>query len=170
MLFDNEFSSMKFSEWVTLIGAIVAGFTGVLNLLILAKNRFDRIKVGVGASSPNLEKENADMLHVINCCDRPVKIADYGFIQKDYKKNSLAHVLSIPDFGRHRQHVFYPASTVLKARGDDMDAGYDSKEKVIAVYARTNMQYFLRISFSNSVSFKDKLIVKWKFLSRKNRY
>jgi hypothetical protein len=170
MPFIAELSNMKFSEMVTLVGAVVAGITGIFNLAMLAKNRFDRIKVGFGPSSPDVNKDRVYCLHVINFCDHAVKIADYGYIKDNYEKESMAYTLSNQGIDVYFNDIFYPSSTTLKHRGDEMDAGYETKGKVIAVYARTNMQSFLRIGFSNEVTLKDKVNIYWKFIRPKNRY
>ncbi|CAI1133264.1 Uncharacterised protein [Serratia fonticola] len=170
MPFFHELSTMKFTEWITLVGAVVAGLTGVFNLLMLAKNRFDHIKVGTGPASPNVNKDRVDVLHVINCCDHSVKIADYGFISDDFQKESVAYTLSNHNLDIHEQEYVIPISTTLQVRGAEMDAGYDCKRKVIAVYARTNMQSFYRIKFHSGTKIKDRLLVWLKFLWPKYRY
>ena len=58
--------------WATLVGAIVAGVTGLVNLIIQLRGKRDSFTVAPYSSSH--DPDQRAFMHVINLSDHPIKL------------------------------------------------------------------------------------------------
>jgi hypothetical protein len=67
------------TDYVTLVGALIAAAAGVWNLLLQMRGKRDRFLVRLGAMSPTIEEE--PMLSAVSRSDQPIRLMDWGFIE-----------------------------------------------------------------------------------------
>jgi hypothetical protein len=159
----------KFSEWVTLIGAVVAAVAGIWNLTLSLRGKTDEFRVGLGSATPEATPEM--MLHVISLSDHPITIADYGFIEDKSETNKEEVFFSFrmafdldPSLGM--ENVTYRGTVHLKKRGDPFEAGMMFSPKVIGAFARTMTQKRPKLTFDPNVSWWRSLKLRYRVWRR----
>lgn len=141
---ENRMDVVFWTGWVTLVGAVIAAFTGVLSVVWQVVGKRDRFRVSMGSIAPAANE--ATMLHIVSKSDHPIKIADFGFIEKN---GSLSSIPMDNDLGGYIAHEgISRGSSALTQRGDAMECGYIRTRPVIGCYARSNLQSRPSLAFS----------------------
>ena len=65
------------TKQITLVGAVIAAFTGVWSLWLQMCGMRDHFTVGLRTVRPEIIRET--MMHVVSHSDHPIHLADYGF-------------------------------------------------------------------------------------------
>jgi len=142
--------------WATMVGAIVAGLTGIINLIIQHRGKRDRFSVIPYSYRDYQVRE--EFMHVINLSDHPVKLADWGWIDKDMRLRSIPSELSEPDFMDSKPWT--TGSEDLEKRNDVFEIGYLRRDWPIGAYARSAAQRRPRIAFRYDVSMRLKIKIR----------
>ncbi len=139
----------EISDWVTVVGAVVAAITGIWNLLLQFRGKRDRFAVGLGSLSPNIERET--MLHVVSHSDHLIRLADWGFIEAD---GSFRSFLMDWEAGQlHNEDVLSRGSSELSGFGAHFESGYERREQPLGAYAVSNTQKRPRLYFSSDMPY-----------------
>lgn len=137
---------MNLQEWVTLAGAVVAGATGIWNLVLQMRGKRDGFILGSGTVSPAICRET--MLHVISKSDHPITLSDWGFIEVNGRFSSIVFDAEAdPQFG---EDVVTHGSSTLATRGQQFETGYIRRDDIIGVFAKTVMEKRPHVSFDSS--------------------
>lgn len=134
-------------KWVTLGGAVVGAIAGILNLWWKYREKSDRIRVVCGLIDPQITP--GEFLHVVNLCDHPIRLADYGYVMRTGK------LLSLPQMDANEptdsERVSY-GSSLLESRNSSFETGTTLRDRPIGVYARTTNQSKPRVAFRDETS------------------
>lgn len=84
------------TKQITLVGAVVAACTGVWSLWLQMRGKRDHYSVGTGTVRPEIIRET--MIHVVSHSDHPIYLADYGFIDPNFKFSSILLEQELHDF------------------------------------------------------------------------
>lgn len=131
-------------KWVTLAGAVVGAVAGVLNLWWKYREKSDRIRVALDLIDPQISP--GEFLHVVNLCDHPIRLADYGFVMRTGKLLSLPQLDADEPCGNER--ITY-GSALLETRNSSFETGTTLRDRPVGVYARTTNQSKPQITFRN---------------------
>ena len=129
-------------KWVTLAGAVLGAVTGVLNLWWKYREKSDRIRVACGLIDPQISP--GEFLHVVNLCDHPVRLADYGFVMRTGKLLSLPQLDA--DEPCDNERITY-GNALLETRNSSFETGTTLRDHSVGVYARTTNQSKPQITF-----------------------
>ena len=136
-----------FKGMATMIGAVVAGLTGLFNIYLQVRGKRDRFSL-----SPYSYGEAdgpAEYMHVVNLSDHTIRIADWGWIDADMKLASGPSEMLSPDFYQSQQRIM--GSTDLENRSDIFEVRYVRKEP-IGAFARSATQATPKLAFKYNVS------------------
>ena len=126
----------------TLGGALVGAVAGILNLWWKYREKSDKIKVVCGLIDPQITP--GEFLHVVNLCDHPIRLADYGYVMRTGKLLSLPQMdANEPD---DNERITY-GSSLLESRNSSFETGTTLRDRPIGVYARTTNQSKPQITF-----------------------
>jgi hypothetical protein len=142
--------------WATLVGALVAGLTGIFNLIVQIRGKTDRFYVSP-TSFYDYQVEDV-FIHVVNLSDHPIKLADWGWVDHDKRLRSIPSELSEPDF--IDSHHFENGTPSLEKRNDLFEIGYIRRDRPIGAYARSATQKRPTITFRYDTSVLLKLKVR----------
>jgi hypothetical protein len=133
--------------WATLVGAVVAGLTGLLNAALQIRGKRDQFKVDPYSSSHRSDPR--DFMQVINLSDHPIQLLDWGWIDKDGRLRSIRDESGEPDFEGHESITV--SSPKLESRNEMFLVGYRRTKSPIGAYARSATQKCPKISFKYDV-------------------
>lgn len=124
-------SVKQVTEWVTLIGVLVAAIAGVWNLLLQFRGKRDHFVVRLGSASPSIDRET--MLHVVSYTDHPVKLTDWGFIEADGRFRSFR--MDWETGGLETEQITSRGDSELEGFGAHFETGYVRKAAPLGAYA-----------------------------------
>jgi len=131
-------------KWVTLVAAVLAAFASIVYLWWKYREKSDRIKVGCGTLSSFAPGE---FLHVVNVCDHPVRLVDYGYVMPGGELKSLPQLdEEEPD---NCSRITY-GNLLLETRNASFETGTEFRGHPVGVYAITNSQTRPTVAFQQS--------------------
>ncbi|MBN3966192.1 hypothetical protein IMW75_13010 [Pseudomonas gregormendelii] len=132
------------TKLITLVGAVIAACTGVWSLWLQMRGKRDRFAVRPGTVRPEIIRET--MMHVVSHSDHPIQLADYGFIDPDFKFSSIPLERELSDF--HDSHLYQRGESVLEKRSDYFEIGYIRRDTPIGAFAKSVTQSRPTIGFA----------------------
>lgn len=153
------------TKWATLGGAVIAAVSGVWSLLIQLRGKRDSYIVCLGSSQPEIVQEK--MMHVVSRSDHPIRIADYGFIDSDYRLRSIQ--LELEECFDDTQ-VIGRGESMLEGYSSVFERGYVRRHIPIGAFARSATQSRPRLSFDIDVPFWTRFVVRVRVLLKGRGY
>ena len=150
------------SQWVTLVGAVIAAGASSLNLWWQFAQKGDKIKVGFGPLRPKIEP--GYWLYVVSLRDHQMILADYGFISESGGLLSLPQLCSDEPFDTA---LICGGTTFFDKRGGLFEVSVgDLRDNQIGAFAITARQKRYTLGFRRDVpwckQFWIKLKIGWK--------
>lgn len=152
--------------WATLVGALVAGSTGLFNTVLQVRGKRDRFTVDPYSSSHISDPRC--FMQVINLSDHPIHLHDWGWIDRDGGLRSIRDESSEPGFEGHDS--FTCSSPKLDSRNDTFLVGYRRTMSPIGAYARSATQNRPKISFKYDIPVLKKLKIRVRIWWRGSTY
>ena len=132
------------TKQITLVGAVIAAFTGVWSLWLQMCGKRDHFTVGLGTVRPEIMRET--MMHVVSTSDHPIYLADYGFIDPNFRFSSI--LLEQELNSAHDNNMYACGGSSLEKRSDHFEIGYIRRDLPIGAFARSVTQTRPRIGFA----------------------
>lgn len=140
-------SIKEVTDYVTLLGAMVAAGAGVWNLILQMRGKCDLVLVQLGSLSPAIEEET--MLSVVSRSDHPIRLTDWGFIEANGTFTSL--IMEIEADLLHVEEIVQRGSSRLESFGQHFETGYSRCRAPLGAYAITATQHRPVIAFNRAV-------------------
>ena len=121
----------ELTEYVTLVGALVAAGAGVWNLLLQMRGKSDYFFVRIGSISPSIDHET--MLCVVSRSDHPIQLTDWGFIEPNGLFTSFRMGWETGDL--HSEEIVSRGTFRLESFGQHFETGYVRQQMPFGVYA-----------------------------------
>ncbi|WP_164692228.1 hypothetical protein [Pseudomonas lactis] len=137
-----------FKGWATLVGALVAGCTGLFNTAIQVRGKRDVFTISPYSTFP--DPDQREFMHVVSLSDHPIQLMDWGWIDDDESLSSIRRESCEPDFGSQRSDFQSPSK--LESRNAVFQTGYLRKKTPIGAYACSATQRKPKLSFKHGVS------------------
>lgn len=132
------------TKWLTVIGAIVGSVSGIWSLYLQLRGKRDTFLVQLGSLQPDTLP--LTFMHVVSLSEHPIKIIDYGYIERN------GRLVSIPweaELDVHaRMSVMTVGSPNLESWGASFEAGYNRGGHLIGAFARSPTQLKPRLQFT----------------------
>lgn len=119
------------TDYVTLVGAVIAAAAGVWNLLLQMRGKRDRFLVRLGAMSPTIEEET--MMSVVSRSDHPIRLIDWGFIEANGSFTSFLLEWEVGDL--QSEEITSRGTARLESFGQHFETGYVRRERALGAYA-----------------------------------
>jgi hypothetical protein len=129
----------------TLLGAGIAGLTGLMNFAWQWLDRHDRIFVSCSSLSPSIEQYNS--LYVVNTGKNPVQLRDYGYVLYNGKLMSLPWHWEIEEPSMDSPNSYTDGDKAMKPQGI-FHAGMEFRGSIVGVWAITATQHRPRLAFA----------------------
>jgi hypothetical protein len=142
-------SIKELTDYVTLVGAVIAAAAGVWNLLLQMRGKRDRFLVRLGAMSPTIEEET--MMSVVSRSDHPIRLIDWGFIEANGSFTSF--ILEWEVGGLHSEEITARGAPRLENFGLHFETGYVRRESPMGAYAISATQSRPIVTFDTSMPF-----------------
>lgn len=139
-----EFLWLTKDDW-TLIGAIIAGATGIANLTWQWRDRNDSIFVGYGSLHQSIDQYNS--LYVVNVGKQPIQLHDYGLLLTSGKLMSLPWHWETEGPSPHPEHSYTNGERKMPPQGT-FEAGIEYRGSIVGVWAMTATQHRPKLAFA----------------------
>lgn len=147
-----------FVKLVTAIGAVIAAITGVWNLFLQLRGKYDNFAVGLDSVSPTIEPET--MMHVVSHSDHPIELTDWGFIEADGRFRSF--LMDLEAGSLQGDEIYSRGSSKLEGFGAHFDTGYKRKTRSFGAYAISVMQKRPRLYFTSEMPYWRRIWIRFR--------
>ncbi len=142
-----DMSIKDLTDYVTLVGAVIAAAAGVWNLLLQTRGKRDRFLVRLGAMSPTIEEET--MMSVVSRSDHPIRLTDWGFIEANGTFRSFILEWEAGDF--RSDEISTRGKPILENFGHHFETGYVRHQMPLGAYAMSATQSRPIITFDEGM-------------------
>lgn len=130
---------------ISIVASLVAAIASVWNAWRSHRDKAEKIKVSCGLIDPQISP--GYFLHVINLCDYPIRIVDYGYVMERGELLSLPRLeADEPD----SECITY-GSRLLENRSSSFETGTTLRDRPIGVYANIPSRSKPTIAFQDEI-------------------
>lgn len=140
-----DFLWLTKDDW-TLVGAIIAGATGLVNFAWQWRDRNDSIFVRCGPLHPSIDQYNS--LCLVNVGKRPILLHDYGFLLATGKLMSLPLYWEFEGPSLDPTHSYTSGELKILPQGT-FEAGIEYRGSIVGVWAITATQRRPKLAFAH---------------------
>lgn len=148
------------TDYATLAGALIAAVAAVWNLILQVRGKRDRFIVRLGSMSPTIEPEM--MLTVVSCCDHPVRLTDWGFIEADATFTSIVMLWETGEL--EDDETRSSGSYHLESYGQHFEVGCIREKSPLGVFGMSATQRTPVISFNATAPMWLRLFIRVRIL------
>lgn len=149
-----------FTDYVTLLGALVAAGVGVWNLILQMRGKRDLFLVRLGSLSPAIGHET--MVSVVSRSDHPVRLTDWGFIEANGLFTSL--IMEWESGGLQGEEISARGSSLLEGFGKHFETGCVRCQMPLGAYAISATQRSPVIAFAAMMPMWQRFWIRWRLL------
>lgn len=135
--------------WATLLGAIVAGVVGAINLFFQIRGPKDRFRVVAGSTRDH--GDPSVYMHVVSLSEHPIRLIDWGWIDSDLRLRSIPSELQEPDFWEASETR--TGSEYLEKRTDLFEVGYQRRDTPVGAWAKSATERYPKLAFRYDAGF-----------------